>query len=697
MKENTNIKKLFIFLALLVTTLMLLIIVAMTSLSTSYSSLKEAEQTRYQSYLLANELRQSSDNLTRLARTYVITGNSRYRDQYQSIIDIRNGQKARPLEYERIYWDYLAVPGHPAPRLNGESAPLTQLMKDIGFSDEEMSKLEQAKGNSDDLVLTETIAMDAVLANDNISKNTEISNIFKNISMMYDEKYHADKLHIMKPIDDFFGLLNQRTLQASQNALLQTQERKFIIYTLLATSVLILYLSLIFTYRILIKSQTTQLINQQVIQKQSADLIISNDLLKEENKKKEEQAKELIKANAEAKMASVAKSQFLANMSHEIRTPMNGVIGILDLLNKEPLNKKQQQYIAMAKSSTDSLLYLINDILDISKIEDNKIDIEIIGFNIHELFEDVVSTMSHSAQSKELNLILDIANINNIKVTGDPNRIRQVLVNLVGNAIKFTQKGQVLIRADLNENHSNDGMVNSKNLLLRCDITDTGIGISNDKLSQLFESFTQADSSTTRKYGGSGLGLSIVKQLCQLMGGDVEVTSEVGQGSQFTFTLKLEQCDDISQPTPHINMSDSQILAPDNQYKDERILLVEDNKINQLVALGILELSGGVADIAEDGQQAIDMLKKSNETPYSLIFMDCQMPVMDGFTATQNIRNGDAGDAYRDVPIIAMTANAMQGDRERCIDAGMNDYLSKPIDEKLVVECLGKWLSNSKK
>lgn len=408
---------------------------------------------------------------------------------------------------------------------------------------------------------------------------------------------------------------------------------------------------------------------------------------------------ELKSALIKAQDASKTKSQFLASMSHEIRTPMNGVIGMLHLLKKEQLNDKQNKYVQIAKLSADSLLSLINDILDISKIEAGKLTIEMIDFDIHSLFKDFVSSMSHRIKSPELTLILDIEHINNKIVLGDPNRIRQILTNLLGNAIKFTQYGEIVIRAVLNTTDNND-------LQLQCDVSDTGIGIPADKLDQLFNSFTQADSSTTRKYGGTGLGLSIARQLCQLMDGDINVSSIEGEGSKFSFTVKLGHSHIVSPPITDPLLDAISSFATSNtensnkeptENTNHRLLLVEDNLTNQVVALGILENLGVSVDISADGQEAIDRLNQMRDQYYSLIFMDCQMPVMDGFTATKNIRNGDAGDHYRDIPIVAMTANAMQGDREKCIDSGMNDYLTKPIEETLLADCLKKWLCHSKK
>ena len=414
----------------------------------------------------------------------------------------------------------------------------------------------------------------------------------------------------------------------------------------------------------------------------------------------------LNQALIKAQDASIAKSQFLASMSHEIRTPMNGVIGMLHLLNQEALNEKQQHYTQVAKSSADSLLTLINDILDVSKIEAGKLDIEIINFDIHELFNDLIATMSHRIESQEVELILDIEGVKEKMVLGDPSRLQQVLTNLISNAIKFTLQGKIIVRASLStfnkhvsdknasDKSSNDG---SDVFQLHCDIIDTGIGIPNDKLSQLFESFTQADSSTTRKYGGTGLGLSIAKQLCQLMGGDIDVSSDVDRGSQFSFTIKLGRSDAPLLASPSRD-TDKTISSHQQleQYKAQNILLVEDNAINQLVALSMLKNLGLDADVTENGKEAIAKLKESETQYYSIILMDCQMPIMDGFTATKNIRKSDAGDDYKNIPIIAMTANAMQGDREECINAGMSDYLTKPIDEKLLADCLIKYFSNAR-
>lgn len=540
---------------------------------------------------------------------------------------------------------------------------------------------------------------------------------------------------------------------------------------------------------------------------------------------------ELLEAKAKAEESAEMKSQFLASMSHEIRTPMNGVLGMLGLLRRTKLNDQQNHYASLANSSAESLLKLINDILDFSKVEAGKMELEIIDFNLPDMLSDFAEAMAQRAQEKNLEFILDLSEVNYTFVKGDPGRIRQILTNLMGNAIKFTSEGEVSIAVSLTEGGGD-------RLTFNCIIRDTGIGIPKEKVANLFDSFSQVDASTTRKYGGTGLGLAIVKQLCELMEGDVNVFSSPGFGSDFTFTIQLHKSENSSRIYPPADIHGSHILLVDDNstnraaisaqlkclgakvteamdadsalralelhstqaivlafidmqmpgfdgeelgkkirsesrfddirlvimtplklrrnmahfkslgfsaafskpatindlflgistLKDDsilaeksqvpsvnesddivegvetititkeqgnsthcRLLLVEDNLINQEVALGILECLGYTADIAENGVEALQALNDApEEAAYDLILMDCQMPEMDGYEATRAIRAGQTPNP--NIPIVAMTANAMKGDREKCLTAGMDDYLSKPLEPETLNACLAQWL-----
>ncbi|MDD3000195.1 MAG: ATP-binding protein [Candidatus Riflebacteria bacterium] len=407
-----------------------------------------------------------------------------------------------------------------------------------------------------------------------------------------------------------------------------------------------------------------------------------NVILQELNHKSEHLA--VLSASANA-----AKSQFLASMSHEIRTPMNGITSMGEFLLETELTSEQRQYVEIIKSSSENLLHLINDILDFSKIEAGKMSFEAIDFNLVDIITASVDLIRIKTTQKGLYLNTKLDPNLPTRLNGDPMRLRQVILNLLSNAVKFTHEGGITLEAICKS-------ISAGDVEIEFTVKDTGIGIEEDRISMLFDAFTQADGATTRKYGGTGLGLAISQKIVNLMGGELTAKSEFGKGSVFIFNIKMKKQSDsyvhktLTALKKSIEISEHRKIASSDHInpKEFNILLAEDNLTNQKVIEAIFKKISYNLDIANDGKEVIKMLR---DKKYGLILMDCLMPVLDGYQTTRLIRSGEAGEINKDIPIIAITANAMTGDREKCVASGMNDYIAKPIQPRELISMLDKW------
>jgi PAS domain S-box-containing protein len=397
---------------------------------------------------------------------------------------------------------------------------------------------------------------------------------------------------------------------------------------------------------------------------------------------RKEGEKQLYQAKAVAEAATRAKSEFLANMSHEIRTPMNAAMGMLYLLQQTPLTEKQKNYLEKAQGATNSLLRIINDILDFSKIEAGKLEMESVPFRLDTVLALLVDVTTVALQDKPITLQIIAAPDLPVNFIGDPLRLGQVLLNLTGNAIKFTEEGAITVKIE-------QAALGEGEVELFFSIQDTGIGMSAEQQAKLFSAFSQADTSTTRKYGGTGLGLTISKQLVEMMGGTLTVESEAGKGSTFSFTARLGFLSSEESTAMPVAAEEKRGMLPAaGSFSGVKVLLVEDNQLNQEVAKEILEGRGVTVDLAENGLVAVDRVVNSGVT-YDAVFMDVQMPLMDGLEATRRIRTHHDFDS---LPIIAMTASAMASDRLLCLQAGMNDQVNKPIDVTELFATLQRWV-----
>ncbi len=787
---------------------------------------------------LASQLRQSSDDLTRMARIYVSTGEPKYREYYLRILAIRNGTQPRPSDYGGIYWDQV-LSGDREMSDIGEKVSLRELMQRNGFSATEFALLKKAEDHSNELTNLEAIAMNAVSGHfqdaDGKFTRTGPPDFDLARSMMFGPRYHAAKEKIMGPIESFNRSIEERLRSEMARLHLRSLTLAYcqVVVALLTGATM---LAALFYLRRAVLTPLNKLTHDAealrrgdysirvMIRRQDEMGELGRtfnemaEAISEDIAVRDKTAEELRIARDAAEQAVRTKSEFLANMSHEIRTPMNGIMGMTELLLGTSLKKDQRDYLNLINQSAESLLTVINDILDFSKIEAGKLSLDFHEFNLRDSLGDTLQTLGFRAVEKGLELAYQVQPDVPDCLIGDLGRVRQVIVNLVSNAIKFTAEGEVVVDVQL------DSLTHDQ-VSLHVLVKDTGIGVSPEKQKSIFESFTQAEGSTTRNYGGTGLGLTISQRLVELMKGRIWVESKPGEGSIFHFTLLLElgseeresrratletlyalpvlvvddnetnrkileetlrnwdmspltaasgpaalerlavarksdkpvklvlldmmmpeMCglevarrisEDFGQDAPGILVltSAGQSVSPEEatQYgisrtltkpvkqsdlldaisrmfgsstRDEehdlktsdnlprverpmKVLLAEDGRVNQMVAIKLLEKRGHSVVLAEDGQIAVELHARQR---FDAILMDMQMPRMDGYSATKAIRKREM-ESGEHIPIIAMTANAMKGDREKCIEAGMDDYVAKPVRSEELYSVLEKYAS----
>jgi PAS domain S-box-containing protein len=753
-------------------------------------SLDESRADGKKMLILAYELRQSSEDLTNMARSYVTTKDATFKTAYYTILDIRNGEAPKPSRYSQVYWDLKPEDrekSHPA----GERRSFKAIVESLPFTDEERQKLLLAEKESNALAQLEIEAFNLMngLTRDGDGQFTIEGKADQQgaIGLLYSTEYHDAKHKIMQPIDDFMTMLDKRV--SARDKELNTLIRRYQVMLAFATALLVLINLIIYRYLSKMNEKTQKELEAKV-DARTADLMISQGELKRQKEEietilqvlpiavgyvdtdgkiyrlnqafktqigyteeeipdydhwmsraypdeayartlyekwqqyidqamasadgrvqpdvyritckdgierpfiiggqylrdgfivtfvditnEEEARQSLLEAKQEAERASAFKSEFLANMSHEIRTPMNGMLGFVERLEKAETDPERLKQFKIVRNSGSSLLAIINDILDFSKIESGKMSIEKHPFDLKELLESSNDIFASLASGKNITLHMIVDDVIPQHVLGDQTRLKQVIFNLMGNAVKFTREGgNITLQARFNEHES----------LLYIAVIDNGVGIAKENLAKIFEAFSQEDTSTTRRFGGTGLGLSISSRLVRLMGGELDVESSVGKGSKFYFELPVEVC----VPEEHGSTDDAQ-TADNSLPLSGHLLVAEDNKTNQMLIGIILDDFGITYDIANDGAEAVLNFKLK---PYDVILMDENMPIMNGIEATRHIRDLEAEESRPPTPIIAVTANAMAEDRQRFLDAGMDDYVSKPYTEDDIRIVLQKYL-----
>ncbi len=660
----------------------------------------EAETRRHESYKLADELRQSSDDLTRMARTYTVTADARYEEYFQRILDIRNGKAPRPVGYSGIYWDFVTASGE-KPTADGPAVGLETLMQRAGFAEDELALLREAKARSDALVALEARALAAVkgLSADAAGAYTVkgAPDLALARSLLHGPEYHRAKAEIMRPIARFLEHVEVRT--QAELAGLRTREQRlsWVALGLAGAAALLLGAGIVYQRRRLIRplaqlaegasriaqgDYTTRLegpdgaTNDEVAQLRRAFNQMSSAIARDVGER-ERAAAALAQAREAAEAASRAKSTFLANMSHELRTPMNAVIGYSELLAEELADAGLEEHLADLGKITAAgkhLLSLINDILDLSKIEAGRMDLFLERVEVRPMLEEVLSTAEPLVAKQGNTLARDFADELGT-VRADQTKLRQVLLNLLSNAAKFTHEGRITLAARRERAGDDERLVLA--------VTDSGIGIAADKLEKVFAEFSQADDSTTRNYGGTGLGLTISRRFCRMMGGDLTVESTPGRGSTFTVRVPV-RVDPLE--AARRGASEGQavtVTARASRSPDVRpVLVIDDDAAARDLLRRALEAQGWAVVTADSGEAG---LRLARELRPLVITLDVMLPGLDGWSVLQALK---ADAALQGIPVIIVSIVEEKG---RAFELGAAECLTKPIDRALLQRVLERY------
>ena len=666
----------------------------------------DVENRRTESFLVADSMRQSSNDLTQMVRLYVSTGEPRFREYYDEILAIRNGSAPRPRNYDSSFWDRVLAEGKGQVEY-GPAQSLVDQMRAASFTANEFEALNASLRASDDLARLELEIMSRVAVR--IARGVDSSyraDVAADYQRLVDSDYLAEKGVIMDAVGDFVDLVDQRTTADVDQA---RDESRRLFVAQIVLLVLIVGVSagaLVITKRLALNPLDELIDSSRRIAdgdyEERAEIKGVSELervagafnamaaaVEADVAARQRAEQNAVDARRAAEEASRAKSSFLAAMSHEIRTPMIGVTGMLEVLAQGDLSREQRHMVETAQSSAAALLQIIGDTLDFSKIEAGRLEIAPTTFSVRDVVEAAVATFIHTASAKGLRLVARCDENLAPAHVGDALRIRQVLSNLLSNAVKFTDVGGIEVTATALD--SVDGATQSIELT----VVDTGIGLSAEQQRRMFDEFAQADPSTTQRFGGTGLGLVICRRLAVLMGGDVTMDSEVGTGTTMRFALSLP-IGDAAQVVPDAGFSSRRFEAsrptPSRDVaRRERslVLLAEDHSVNRAVLLHQLDAIGFCADIAVDGQEALERFMSGD---YAMVITDVHMPRLDGYELAQAIRRHESDHGWPRTPIMALTANVMQGEPQRCRAAGMDDFAAKPATIPLLAAKLREWM-----